>query len=505
MRRYSTTNPACWKQKYRHSHKSFYLNTLLHLFCGLLCWWVQWPAAAFAAGLQEPAQADAGEWIKKAEDLIGTDRDFSSEQAEYYEKALAADPTIAEAHFNLVLIYRRLGRLDAALPHAEALIKLLPNDPRGYAAAAALQLELGDKDAATTLLEKVVQLDPDDYRAWEELGRLYFESGRYERAVTAFQRVLDLNPSPVEAYFNLGLAQQRIGDFTGAAESFRKFLAVFPNDFHARFLLGLCYRHLEKREQALEEFLAAEKIDPDQPELARELGYLLLELGREAEAAIRLRRIAEGDPRILSDLGYIAQRQNDREAAASYFQRSLALDSNQPEVWGRLGDVLSALQRGREAQAAYEKAISLNPEDFDSLLNLGALLANQQDWTAAEPMLRRALEVRPDSGEAHYYLGVVLEHQGAWREALNEYQTALQSGYDSAPLHFRLGILHARAEHGEAALHHLSLAFERDPGKYVPLVVKSLQAVHNELDSIRYTDAFNRLLDQYREYWQPKP
>jgi Flp pilus assembly protein TadD len=123
----------------------------------------------------------------------------------------------------------------------------------------------------------------------------------------------------------------------------------------------------------------------------------------------------------------------------------------------------------------------------------------------AEKNLRAATEVRPDSGEARFALGAQLERAGRSDDAQMEYLKALDAGYDDARLHFRLAVLFARRGEKDRALSHFAVAFEREPEKYVPIVREELKAVRSELDSIRYSDAFNKLLEKYASVDSPKP
>ena len=67
--------------------------------------------------------------------------------------------------------------------------------------------------------------------------------------------------------------------------------------------------------------------------------------------------------------------------------------------------------------------------------------------------------------------------------------------------YFRLAVLFALKSEKGKSLEYLRGCFEREPQKYVPLVLGNLKGVRSEFDSIRYTPEFGKLLDEYREYW----
>ena len=115
----------------------------------------------------------------------------------------------------------------------------------------------------------------------------------------------------------------------------------------------------------------------------------------------------------------------------------------------------------------------------------------------ARRLLEQAVELSPDDGPANYNLALVLDEVKDLSEAQIYYLKALDRGVESAHAHFRLTFLHARQGDKEAALQHLEQAFEKDAETYVRLVADELLKVSSELDRIRYTDQFNRLLEQY--------
>jgi tetratricopeptide (TPR) repeat protein len=84
--------------------------------------------------------------------------------AEDYRRALEHGPR-AEAHYQLGLALRHLGRHDAALAQFEAAILRAPGTAHYYFGAGRLQAHLGDTDAAVASFQSYLHLAPDDDRA----------------------------------------------------------------------------------------------------------------------------------------------------------------------------------------------------------------------------------------------------------------------------------------------------------------------------------------------------
>ncbi|MDA2930638.1 tetratricopeptide repeat protein, partial [Acidobacteria bacterium AH-259-O06] len=454
----------------------------------------------FAASLGqnlETVDPKALEWFRKGEDLIGTSREYSEEQAEYFQKAVELAPGFAAARYNLALIYIKQRKHNLALEELNALIDLEPQDSRGYFLRARLRLEVKQLDQALEDFGRVLQMDPKNYDAWQLLGGLYYQQERYQESAQAFQKILELSPNPVEAYFDLALSQQALGQKEKAIKNYRKFLVHYPDDFQAHFFLGLLYREVGQDDLALEHFLKAEEEDPAHRELAQELGNLYLDRNNLEEAHKSLLQANLDSAINLGNLGVIAQRRGEYSQAENYFRRALEKEPNSL-LWAHLGDLLAEQKRNQEAAKAYENALGYDPQDLDTLYNLGNFYANLDRRQDAIDLLRRALQIKPHHPGVHYSLAVIMDQGKDFDQAQLYYLKAIEYGADEAYAHFRLAFFFARQAETAKALEHLEMAFEKEPQKYVQLVLDELRKVYSDLDSIRYSREFNDLLSKYR-------
>jgi tetratricopeptide (TPR) repeat protein len=450
---------------------------------------------------QNEVSPEALEWFRKGENLIGTEKAFGQEQAQYFEKALALQPDFSAACFNLMVIYQKQGRMEKALEVTNRYVDLNPEDYRGFHFRGLLQQQRNAPEEALADFERASGLAPENHEVWQSLAELYYELRRYEGAAEAFEKVLRYNPAPVQAYFGLALARQRLGQIEQAVESYRKYLAVYPDDAQARFFLALAYRDQNRLQEALDQLKRAAAIDPKNQEIVRLMGEVSLALGDLEEARASIGAGGRDDARSLGNLGILAKQQGQLEMARDYLTRALEKEPENALLWGHLGDVWADLEDPERTREAYLNAVRWNPADFDSLLNLGTLLANRGLEDEGLTYLERAVELDPDSGPAHFHLALVLDRLNRDEGAQQHYRKALSAGLEDARAHYRLAVLYSRQARLEPALEHLRSAFELEPEKYVPLVVGLLNAVKSELDGIRYSSRFAELLQEYREYW----
>jgi tetratricopeptide (TPR) repeat protein len=99
-------------------------------------------------------------------------RGLHDEALEEYKKALAINPTFADALNNLGVAYKRKGSYDMAI--------------QAY--------------------EKALARYPNFAEARNNLGLAYYTKGMYDQAVEQYEKALEINPSFAEAHYRLGLA-----------------------------------------------------------------------------------------------------------------------------------------------------------------------------------------------------------------------------------------------------------------------------------------------------------
>jgi TonB family protein len=146
----------------------------------------------------------------------------------------------------------------------------------------------------------------------------------------------------------------------------------------------------------------------------------------DQEKQFILRRIKRTDPQEFiqsvpvfqaNHYGYIAQQQQEYDAARQLFQRAIQAQPDDASAWNNLGRALAALGDLDGAQKAYEKQISINPGDRYSYNNLGLVQERQGRWDAATESIRKQLEINPGDSSATSNLPSALMHAHRWAEA----------------------------------------------------------------------------------------
>jgi Tfp pilus assembly protein PilF len=163
-----------------------------------------------------------------------------------------------------------------------------------------------------------------------------------------------------EEHNSLGVAYHRQGAYEAAAREFRQALAGDPGLVRARVNLGDTQVALGEIDAAIETYEAARALSPEDPALANNLAWALLQHERrwpEAEPLIRGALAREPEPRgyYLDTLGLLLLRQAEPGAALAAFRAALADRGLRDPAVRRLvlqhaGDALRRLGDGAAAE-----------------------------------------------------------------------------------------------------------------------------------------------------------
>jgi tetratricopeptide (TPR) repeat protein len=149
------------------------------------------------------------------------------------EKAVAMNPKLIKAHFNLAQAYRRAGREDDARK-ASARAETLTKEQRDMGRAMVLvqsareRLSASNAAAAIPLLREAIEAHPGFVDAYMEFGRALVESGDSAAAVRQFQTALNFDPERADAHYQISLALRKTGDTAHALEELKSAVSMAP-------------------------------------------------------------------------------------------------------------------------------------------------------------------------------------------------------------------------------------------------------------------------------------
>ncbi|MGD0223372.1 MAG: tetratricopeptide repeat protein [Terriglobia bacterium] len=189
------------------------------------------------------------------------------------------------------------------------------------------------------------------------------------------------------------------------------------------------------------------------------LGALMLERGRTAEAVRYLRGAVESrpdNPAALNTLGLALVSAGNVNDAAGFFERALRANPGDTHVRYNLANALVTQQRWEPAAAEFRKVLAENPDNSGARQRLGEVLrilgyqsAQKGSLEEAAAQWRESLQFRQNDAVLHSNLGAVLARLGHIREAVPEFEAALRLDPKLETARRNLEAARAQLEKGE--------------------------------------------------------
>ena len=209
-------------------------------------------------------------------------------------------------------------------------------------------------------------------------------------------------PEPAPRFANVDYTDAesvfRKGRYGESAEMFAVYVAENPTNAFGHYMHGLSAWKSGDHETAEDALTRAVELNGKTVKIRTNLGRVLLERGRAAEALPHLEKAVELEP-------------------------------TSHEVWRVLGNVYAGMGRSVDAIDAYRQALMLNDHDAWTMNNYGLVLIRIGRYEDALRPLSRAVELVPLSATFQNNLGIALERTGELESARAAFAAAV--GADS--------------------------------------------------------------------------
>lgn len=246
----------------------------------------RWPGAADplldqVKGLRTGARQLLADGVRLAQ------KNLRREAIQQHEKALEADPNLAQAHVNLIRLHGELKQFDEAERHYREAVQLNPNLAESHYNYGVILSSEGHFEDAAEAFEKTLQINPHHARAQNNLGFMRESLGKPDEALRLYRQAVRNDPTYRLARFNLGRMLVAQGDLAGAVAEFGKIIT--PDDEETpRYMYALAAAHVKagelekahqyaagalKRARSLGQTELAEKIARDLMSLEKALNH----------------------------------------------------------------------------------------------------------------------------------------------------------------------------------------------------------------------------------------
>ena len=246
-----------------------------------------------------------------------------------YERALALDPDIRAARFNLGALHAQRGHYDQAIIAYQNFVDRYPVHPEARYA----------------------------------LGNAYLHVGRYPEAISQYNKLMELDAEVKQTAVQerLAYAHIQLNQFEAAATVYRGLIAQAPDSLHIRFRIGQLTEALGRPALAQREYEEVLQNNPNYAEARYHLARLLFAADKPAEAEAHLTHLVAANPNSVQSRWLLACHYAAQHQGAKALEQARAVLRIQPEhvqanrLAGHLQVILGDTLKGVESLDLFEK------------------------------------------------------------------------------------------------------------------------------------------------------
>lgn len=275
---------------------------------------------------------------------------------------------------------RKAGQYEEAVRAYRHTLEIFPEHPAAFDRLREIY-HRGHTAAETIgLLEATVARQKGDFIAWNLLGVLYGRERRWDEALKAFERSLEGEPRAADTLVNHGWILVELRRYEAAVAAFEAALKHQPR--MARAHAGLGSTVVEARgdySEGMKRYLTAVQLDPENPALLNDLGWVAFKMRRYPEAIAALEKAATLDPQnpmIQTNLGLAYHKADKTEEAVAHHRRALAIHPEYTLALYGLGKAYETRGQYPEALQAYRQAWRQSGNDLYLFLWIQAYMSS---------------------------------------------------------------------------------------------------------------------------------
>ena len=286
-----------------------------------------------------------------------------------YRKALALNPALPGLQMNLGLaLFKAKDFKESIKPFTSELTKH-PDDQRLTILLGMAHYGMGDYFVAIPYLKRAAERDPQSLPLRLALAHSCLWSKQSQCVLDVYKEILALNAESAEADMLVGEALDEKGDNAGATEQFRAAVRSNPKEPNAHFGLAYLLWTQSQFREAAKEFQAELDNDPQHLQARAYLGDSYVQLNDYAKALPELEKALAADASLAlvhRDLGIVYAEEGRKDDAISELQKAIELDPKDVAPHWRLARLYQSTGKKEEAKAEFAKASTMNKESIQA-------------------------------------------------------------------------------------------------------------------------------------------
>lgn len=303
----------------------------------------------------------------------------------------------------------------------------------------------GDFQTAIRDYRRVLELRPGTVEARVNLGAALTHEGQYDAAIAEYRSALPFVQQKSPILLNIALAYYKKGDFENALTQFVAVHKAQPDDVRVAVLLSDTDLHLGDSSAALSVLTPFAARQTQNLDFDFVYGSALIRTGSRLEGIDRIERVAKaGSADAYMLAGATLLQINEFERARRDLDAALQLNDKLQGIYTLAGTARDKTGDVKEAEVAFRQALKANSNDFEANLYLGAILTKRREFDEADTYLNHALQLKPTSSMARYEFAILKSTSGKYEAAAKSLEELVKDDPDWLEPHVELASLYYR-------------------------------------------------------------
>ena len=268
----------------------------------------------------------------------------------------------------------------------------------------------GRIEESLTTFQAALCLNPMNVNNLKQVGRSLYLLGKHKMALEVFDEAEQLSSEDRDIWHNKGMCYLYLKQYEKALECFETANSINRHEI-TYTQMGRVYRLMGKDDEALNIYMEALEICPENPELLTTVGLLFLKLGNNTKAFEYLGNSLTYDPKSAKTIlaaGSIIQDNQDMDVALVKYRVAATQTPNSAQLWNNIGMCFFGKGKYVAAIACLKRAVYFTPFEWIISYNLGVVHLATGQYASAFHYFSTAINLQPTYARAYTYLALAL-------------------------------------------------------------------------------------------------
>ena len=271
---------------------------------------------------------------------------------------------------------------------------------------------------------------------------LYFDD--YVLSIQYFNQVINAKPYLAEPYFYRAVAKLSLEDYRGAEQDCSNTLSRNPFVVNAYQVRGLARVYQERYADAIDDFRAGLRLDPDNSSLRHNLILCLARNGQNDEAIMATDTLIASSPKYAPAMAMrsdLLWEQGDSTGALEWVNKALDVNRYDANMLHHRGVMLARMERYEEAEQDMDRVIYLDPGDAGAYITRAMVRYFRDNLNGALADYDMSIMIDPASVTGHYNRGNLRAQIGDDNRAIEDFDIVIDAEPDNLMAIFYRGVL----------------------------------------------------------------